>query len=199
MPQKLNFDGRMALAGLLALVHLAGCGIGSNPDPRTIDGMMGYAALAIERDDPEMLFKVIDERARHALISIVADRQAAAALIRAHYPAADQAGALQSLGDALDLEDAWQLFAARCDQACRRAWSTELGAVQTKTADGEEWRVTTTRGAEVRVYREHEGEWWGLVWRTAELDAERDRANRDLEMIRQNAETYQRREALEHH
>ena len=48
-----------------------------------------------------------------------------------------------------------------------------------------------------RLYRRREGDWWGLVFQTDELFAERDRASRDREMIAQNARTYERRRALE--
>ena len=190
---------RARRAVLLALLHVVatGCGIGSNPDPREIDGMMGYAALALERDDPAMLFRVIDERARHAMISIVEDRRAAAEVIRRDYPESQRAAALGALGDGAEAEDAAGLFAMRCDAACRQRFAGEVGAARDQREDGDEVVVTTARGAEVRVYRDVEGDWWGLVWNTAALDDERDRANRDLAVIEENAATYRRQRELE--
>ena len=172
------------------------CGMGGTPDPRTVEGTMAYAAMALERDDPRMLFRVVDERARHAMISIVADRRQAAARIRETYPEGLREEALAELGDAASVEDAAGLFVRRCDASCRQAIAASVGAPVETTPDGDELVVRTSRGATLRLYRPREGAWWGIVWRTAELDRERDRANQALQQIERNAETYRRRREL---
>ncbi len=178
------------------IAFLTACGIGSTPDPHTLEGALGYAALALERDDGTMLFRVVDARARHALISIVHDRREAADVIRAAYPDDAQQEALASLGDAADAEDAANLFVTRCGETCRAEILGSLGAPRTSERQGDEMHVETARGT-LRLYRASDDDWWGIVWKTDELDAERDRASRDLRMITSNAETYRRRQALE--
>lgn len=183
---------------LLSLALTVGCGIGGTPDPRELEGAIAYLAVAIERDDPAMLFRAVDARARHAMISIVADRQKAAELIRADYPAEEREAALAELGDAATIDDAPALFALRCDSTCRSELSAKLGAPTERRREGDELVVTTVRGGTLRFHRaEGENAWYGWVWQTEALDAERDRANRDLRQIEQNAETYRRRRALE--
>jgi hypothetical protein len=152
----------------------------------------------VERDDPAELYKVIDERARHAMISIVHDRREAAELVAASYPEAERAAALAALGDAAEVGDAAALFARRCDRACRAALGATLGAAADVRTEGELTVVTTARGTRLRLFHGGDGHgWYGLEWHTAELAEERDRANRDLAIIRENAATYDRRRALE--
>lgn len=62
---------------------------------------------------------------------------------------------------------------------------------------GQETFVRTSKGTEIVLFRKNAGDWYGFVWRTAELAAERDRANRDLHVIEENAATYERRRQLE--
>jgi len=131
------------------------------------------------------------------MISIVADRARAKAIIERDYPEEARAEALASLGDAATVPDAPALFAKRCDSGCIGVFRDALGAVVEQHRDGNETVVRTTRGETLRLYRRTSSDWWGLVFQTEELSAERDRANRDREMIEQNARTYARRRALE--
>lgn len=169
----------------------------STPDPRELEGALAYVAQSLEADDGERLYRVLDERARHALISIHADRRAAASLVRAAYPEPERAAALAALGDAPGVESPSALFAARCDRRCRQELAAKVGAPTAQRTVDEELVVTTSRGAELRFYRAREGQWWGLVWRTEALDRERDTASRDLRQIERNAEVFRRREALD--
>ena len=155
---------------------------------------MAYAATALENGDLERLFRVIDERSRHALYSIHASREAAAALIRADYPQDLQEDALSALGH-IGAPTPEALFAERCDSACQQAFAQQVGAPMEEERDGEELLVTTSRG-QVRLWRGSENAWWGIVWQREELDRERDRAGQDLRRIEANAETYRRRQAL---
>lgn len=179
------------------MCSVASAACDTRPDPNEVSGALAYAARAIENQDSRELYRVIDERARHALHSIVHDRQAAAALIREAYPPSERDRALAELGDAVDVEDAAGLFAARCDADCRAEVGAQLGGVERMEEDGDELVVHTTRGATVRLHRREEGHWWGIVWRTAALDRERARANQDLNRVEQNVATYRRRVRLE--
>lgn len=180
---------------ILALVlAIWGCGAS---DPREIDGAIRYMAASLEADSSARLFRVIDARSRHAMISIVHDRLAAAQAIRDHYPRAEQERALAELGDAAQVTDAAALFVARCGMRCRRDIRDELGAVDQVEGDELDVSVHTVRGTTLYLHRLHAGDWWGLVWRTEELDLERARAAEERRSIEANAEVYARAEQLE--
>lgn len=185
----------VVLFSLTWIVALSGCD--TRPDPNEVAGALAFAARAIEDGDSRQLYQVIDERARHALHSIVNDRNAAAAIVREAYPDSEQRRALTELGDAAQVEDAAGLFEARCDAACRQELGDRIGGVERTEEEGEELVVHTTRGADLRLYRRGEGHWWGIVWHTEALDRERSRANQDLRRVEANAETYRRRNRLE--
>lgn len=182
---------RLALAVLAVLAN--GCG---EPDPRSVDGALEAASHALEARNATRLFRLVDQRARHALASIVKDRRETARLVRESYPEAEKVAALAALGDAAEATDAAGLFAARCDAPCMAALAARIGAPVEQTAEGDELVVRTARGESLRLHHGSDG-WWGLVWRTESLADERDRAAQDLRRIRENAEIYRRRRALE--
>lgn len=187
---------RLLFLGLVPVLSLlASCS--GTPDPRTVEGTLGYMAQAVETGDARMLFRVVDARARHAMISTVSDRRAAAELVRRTYPADQQAAALAALGDAAEARDAADLFARRCGPACMQGIGAMVGPPASVRTEGQETFVRTSKGTEIVLFRKNEGDWYGFVWRTAELAAERDRANRDLHVIQENAATYERRRQLE--
>lgn len=184
-----------AVCVLCALVHCD-----SQPDPRELRGFVNYALRAIEQDDPDALFRVIDSRSRAAMFSIVSDRQAARALIEAHYPEAERDEALRSITaiEADRAETPEEYFAALCDHRCREAFRDNLGAPTEERqieGPGETLEVSTTRGTIV-VHRQDSGHWWGLVWELNALDDARNRASRDLRQIETNVTTFERRERL---
>jgi hypothetical protein len=180
------------IAGLGGLT--SGC---FDPDPRTLGGALDAAARAVEAGDGRALFRVTDQRARDAIVSIVKDRSRAVRLIRADYPPAERSVALRALGDAAAAKDAPDLFAKRCcGAACMAKLAAELGAPVSHVERGDELEVHTTRGGSLRLRRGRDG-WWGIVWNTTALFDERTRAARELVQIRANAEIYRRRRALE--
>jgi len=182
----------------LGLVAVAiSCVLGCHdPDPRSVEGALDAAARALEARDGRALFRVVDQRARHALASIVKDRREAARVVRDTHPEPERARALAALGDAAEAADAPALFAARCDEPCMAALAAKIGAPTERTTEGDELVVRTSRGETLRLHHGSDG-WWGIVWRTEALGAERDRAAQDLRQIRENAEIYRRRRVLE--
>lgn len=159
-----------------------------------MEGAIAEMARHVENEDAEKMFRLIDPRSRHAMASIVADRRRARELVTASYPEPEKRAALASLGDAAEARDAAGLFARRCPAACLREIGARLGAPTATRKVGDETIVTTTRG-ELRL-RGGGADWYGLVWNTEALFDERERANRDLAMITENAATYDRRRAL---
>ena len=184
---------RQVCFSFVVAVIAAGCW---DADPRSVRGALDLASRAVEAGDAHQLFKVVDERARHAMISIVQDRRAAAALVREAYPPAEQAAALRALGDAAEVADAAGLFARRCTAPCMAQIRSQLGAPVEQTPDGDEVVVRTSRGGTLRMHAGSDT-WWGLVWNTEALSRERDRAAQQLRQIESNAEVYRRRRALE--
>jgi hypothetical protein len=178
---------------IFVLTVIASCW---DADPRSVRGALDLASRAIEARDGRQLFRVIDERSRHALISIVQDRRAAAQLVREAYPRAEREAALRALGDAADATDAAELFARRCGAPCMAQIRQQLGAPVEQREQGQELIVQTAQGGTLRMHRGSDS-WWGLVWRTDELSRERDHAAQELRQIRDNAEVYRRRRALE--
>ena len=175
---------------------LVGC---FDPDPRTVRGALGAAARALETRDGRALFRIIDQRTRSAMASVVGDRLEAAALIRRDYPEPERTRALASLGDAARVADAAALFASRCRQACMDALEAGVGAPTVERPhgrDAQELEVETSRGGRFVLRRGKDG-WWGIVWNTAVYNAERTRAARELIQIEHNAEVYRRRRALD--
>lgn len=184
---------RFAAIAWTAALALSGC---YDADPRSIEGALDAAARSLEARDARALFHVVDQRARHALASIVKDRRKATRLVAESYPAEDRPAALAALGDAALASDAADLFARRCTDACLDGLARRIGAPVGEKERGEEMVVETARGETLRLYRGSDG-WWGVVWRTEALVAERDRAAQELRQIRENADVYRRRRALE--
>jgi hypothetical protein len=182
----------LAAIGTLCLVYWA-CG---TPDPRTIRGALDAAAQALEARDARALFRIIDQRARSAMASVVRDRREAARLVTSDYPEPERSATLASLGDAPAAQDAEGLFAQRCTEPCMAELAANVGAPVGETPEQNgDVQVRTSRGS----LRMHHGKdrWWGIVWNTTELDAERTRAARELLQIEENAAVYRRRRALE--
>ena len=198
MGNKLILVGPLTIT-LLAVqsVVIAGCWA---PDTREPRGAIAVAAEAVEAGQPRRLFRVIDQRSRHALAAIQQSRAQAAGLIRSDYPTATQTEALAALGDAALATDAPDLFERRCPRTCQTELGALLGApVSERTVQGEagpELEIETATGTRVRLYKGKLGH-YGIVFRRAELYAERDRAARELDQIRANAEVYRKRKALE--
>lgn len=192
-----NYYGfRRAGASLVLAAWLVLSGACHDPDPRSIEGALDAASRAIAARDTAQLFRVVDQRARHALASIVKDRREAAGLVARDYPVSERASALAALGDAASVRDAVALFAQRCDAACIEDLGRRIGAPASTEAAGDETVVHTARGETLRLHHGDDG-WWGLVWNTAALSQERDRAAQDLAQIRANAEIYRKKRALE--
>jgi hypothetical protein len=181
------------LALVLGLALVVGCGSGT--DPREVDGALGRAADALAQRDARGLFRVIDQRARHAMAAIADSRRAAAALIKKSYPPSTQAQALSELGDAANAKDAADLFRIRCPAACLDGLLNQLGAPVETHTDGVEVVVKTARGSELRLYRGSDT-WYGLVWNTDALSRERNHAIAELEQIKRNAAVYRQQNEL---
>lgn len=176
-----------------SLACAAGC---FSPDPQSVDGALAYAARAAEEADTQRLFRILDQRGRHALDATLKLRQQAASVVREQYPSDQQAAALRELGDAATLTSTQQLFAKRCDSNCIDWFRNMVGAAAEQHDQDGLVSVRTVRDTELTLRLGTDG-WYGIVWRSDELAAERDRAARDLAQIQDNARVYGARRLLE--
>ena len=182
---------------LAAAVFLLVSACSGTPDPRTVEGALGYAARAIDLGDAKMLYRVVDARSRHAMISIVSDRQSVGGAHSSLVPgigegerAREPRGCRGSHGRRRPLR------ATLRRPVPLRHQRTPRGSRTYRDARGRR-RSAHVKGTTLSLHRAHEGDWYGLVWKTDELVRERDRANRDRHAIAENAAIYDRRRALE--
>ena len=185
--------GRLRATSLLCLAALGGCG---DPDPRNIRGAIEAAMADIAADEGEQLYLHIDERARHALGGIVVARHKAKKVIESSYPPSERAAALSALGDGAIARNAAALFAMRCPRACMKEMERNLGAPAEQKFEGNDVIVRTVRGTTTELHLGSDT-WYGVVWHTAELMAERDRAARELTQIEENAALYRKQRGLQ--
>lgn len=183
-----KYSGIFAVCPLLML----GC---RTYDATEVRGALAGAAAALEAGDAVELFPYIDERARFALASTVKSRTDARKLIESDYPPAERAAALAALGDAAAVEKAAELFARRCAADCMHTLAGQVGAPVSQAPDGNELRVTTSRGTTLHMFAGHDGR-YGIVWNTPACTAERAQASHDFQQIRVNAEVYRKRRKL---
>ena len=176
-----------------SLVCVLGC---YDPDPRSVDGALAYAARAVEHGDRKQLFRILDQQGRHALDATLKQRQEAARVIQQSYPADEASRALAELGDAITATSSEDLFTKRCDSECFAWFSRNVAAPAEQTSHGDLTTVRTIRDTTITLRHGSDG-WYGIVWKTDELAAERDRAARDLAQVQENARVYSTRKRLE--
>jgi hypothetical protein len=160
-----------------------------------VRGVLAVSAEALEAGDAVRFFNMLDERSRFAMEATVKARAEARKLIEETYPPNEQAAALAALGDAASVSSAAELFSRRCDAACLREFSDRVGSPQREERSGDDVLVTTVRGTTLHMHAGKDG--YGIVWNTQALSDERAQASRELGQIRDNAEVYRRRRALE--
>jgi len=183
-----KYSGFFAVCPLLML----GC---RTYDATEVRGALAGAAQALEAGDGAQLFPYIDERARFALASTVKSRAEARRLIEAEYPPAERPAALAALGDAARVATPAELFAQRCAAECMHTLAGQVGAPVTQTPEGNEVRITTSRGTTLHMFAGQDGR-YGIVWNTRACMAERAQASRDFQQIRENAAVYRKRRQL---
>jgi hypothetical protein len=162
------------------------------PPDTSPDGAYDRIALAIAERRPRDAFAYLETEAQWASFTIRDLRRKACDRVRASYPVAEQAsllGAWREEAEAPDGPDVFALFAAR------RGWSARLerdmSGVDHVEVQDERATVVTARGTRYPFRRRDNGI-WGLTLFTAELDAEAERAARDLEVVERAAADYGR-------
>jgi hypothetical protein len=189
---------RRTLLAIVALVGLAiwvgSVAIARRPFPpdTTPEGAYARIALAIAERRPRDAFAYLETEAQWASFTIRDLRRKACERVRATYPETEQIkllAAWREEAEAPDGPDVFALFSAR------RGWATrlerDLSGVAHVEIQGERATVVTARGTRYPFRRRDNGI-WGLTIFTAELDAEAERAARDLEVVQRVADDYAR-------
>jgi len=184
----------LVAALVVLIVAAAGWAIGRRPFPpdTTPEGAYVRIAYAVAERRPRDAFAYLETDAQWASYTIRDMRRRACERVHASYPP-DQGrpllAAWQPEADAPDGADVFALMAAR------RGWiarlERDLSGVAHVEVAGERATVVTARGTRYPFRRRDNGI-WGLTIFTAELQAEAEKASRDLEMVERAADDYDR-------
>ncbi len=162
------------------------------PPDTTPAGAYLRIALAMSKQDEREMFAYLETDAQWSCFSIRDMRREAASLALAHYPKPEGenlAASIREEASAADGPDIFAIMAKRKGFAARLR--RDLSGVASVEIDGDRASVVTARGTRY-PFRRRENGIWGLTAFTAELVAERERAARDLAVVRAAAADYAR-------
>jgi hypothetical protein len=185
----------LVLAAVLAGIIVAGAVVLSRrpfPAETTPEGAYVRIALSITERRPRDAFAYLETEAQWASYTIRDARKKACDRVRASYPPDQRAPLLDAWRTEADAPDGADVFALL---AARRGWTARLerdlsGATRAEV-QGERATVVTARGTRYAFRRGANGI-WGLTMFTAELEAEAERATRDLDVVEHGAADYDR-------
>lgn len=184
----------LVLTVVVALLVVAGSvAIAKRPFPpdTTPEGAYDRIALAIAERRPRDAFAYLETEAQWASFTIRDLRQRASDRVRAAYPAAEQAKLLDAWREEAEAPDGPDEFVL---MAKRNGWierlQRDLSGVAHVEVQGERATVVTVRGTRYPFRRRDNGI-WGLTIFTAQLQAEAERAARDMEMVDKSAADYE--------
>ena len=162
------------------------------PADTTPEGAYARIALAIADRRPRDAFAYLETEAQWACYTIRDARKKATDRVRASYPDDQREALLGGWREAAEAPDGADVFAL---VAARRGWIARLdrdlsGAAHVEI-QGERATVVTARNTRYAFRRRTNGI-WGLTMFTAELEAEAERASRDLDGVDRAAADYDR-------
>lgn len=162
------------------------------PSDHTPEGAFMRIARSMAMNKPLEIFPYLENEAQWASYSIRDSRKQAKALVTKSYPEDARVAWLKEYGrisDAADGSDAFYIYAEQ--RGLLQRLRKDLSGVAQVEIEGERATVVTARGTRY-AFRKRPNGIWGLTLFTAELVAERNRAERDLSVIRGAAEDYDR-------
>jgi hypothetical protein len=137
-------------------------------------------------------FPYLETEAQWASFTIGEARKKACDLVRASYPAIEAAPLLERWREQAGAQDGADVFALLAGQ---RGWiarlERDLSGIAHVESKGERATIVTARGTRYPFRRRDNGV-WGLTIFTAELEAEAERASRDLDVVGKAAADYGR-------
>jgi hypothetical protein len=162
------------------------------PADKTPEGAYARIALAVGERRPRDAFAYLETEAQWAAFTILKERKAACDRVRAAYPAEQGGALLDAWRDVAAAPDGPEVFARL---AKSHGWiarlERDLSGVASVEIQGERASVVTAQGTRYPFRRRDNGI-WGLTTFTAELQAEADKASRDLEVVERAAADYER-------
>ena len=185
----------LVLAAIVTLLVVGGSvAIARRPFPpdTTPEGAYDRIALALAERRPSDTFAYLETEAQWACFTIRDLRKRASDRVRAAYPPAEQQRLLDAWRAEAEAPDGPDVFVL---VAKRNAWIERLQRDLSGSAhvdvQGERATVVTVRGTRYPFRRRDNGI-WGLTIFTAQLQAEAERAARDVEMVEKAAWDYER-------
>jgi hypothetical protein len=184
----------LALAAAALILAFGSFAFNRRPFPpeNTPEGAYARVALFVAEGRMRDAFPYLETEAQWAAYTIRDVRRKACVRVRASYPSGERerlVAAWTEEGDAADGSDVFALLAAW------RGWiarlERDLSGANHVDVRGERATVVTARGTRYPFRRRDNGI-WGLTIFTAELEAEAERATRDLEVVELAAQDYER-------
>jgi hypothetical protein len=185
----------LLLAIALAVLVAAGSyAVAHRPFPPASSPEGAYAriALAVADRRPADAFPYLETEAQWAAFTVRDLRRKASDRVRSSYPPSEAATLIEAWrteAEAADGPDAFAVLAA--GRGWVRRLERDLSGVARVEIQGERATVVTARGTRYPFRRRDNGI-WGLTIFTAELQAEAERASRDLEVVERAASDYDR-------
>ena len=162
------------------------------PPDTTPGGAYARIALCVAEQRAKDMFPYLETEAQWAAYTIRDQRKKAYDRVRESYPpdAGDRLiDAWKEEASAPDGADVWALL------AIHRGWTARLERDMSGAADvaiqGERATVVTAHGTRY-AFRRRDNGIWGLTMFTPELQAEAERASRDLQVVSRSAADYDR-------
>ncbi len=185
---------RLALAAVAAIVVAVVVLATWRPFPsdQTPAGAYLRVALAMTEDRPEAVFPYLETEAQWACITIRDLRKKTMDRVASSYPEAQRAPLAQAYGEDARAAGGEAVFVRLAKE---RGWLArlrrDLSGVARVEIEGERASVVTARGTRYPFRRRDNG-MWGMTTYTADLEAEAQRAARDLSVVDAAAQDFER-------
>jgi hypothetical protein len=165
------------------------------PSDRSPEGAYARIALAIAQRKPQEAFAYLETEAQWASYTILQARREACRLVVGSYPSEEAKPLLSDWTDIANAPDGSDVFAL---MAARRGWiarlERDLSGAARVLVEGDRATVVTARGTRY-AFRRRDNGIWGLTIFTPELEAEAEKASRDLQVVERAAADYRRAQA----
>ncbi len=162
------------------------------PPDTTPEGAYARIALAVAERRPRDAFAYLETEAQWACFTLGEARKKAVVRVRRSYPPEEAAKLLAAWDEIARAPDGPYVFEVL---AQRRGWigrlERDLSGAGHVEVQGERATVVTGRGTRY-AFRRRDNGIWGLTLFTAELQAEAERATRDLDVVERAAADYDR-------
>jgi len=181
-------------AGALALLVFASLmwARHSFPSDRTPEGAYLRIVIAVNRGQPKDIFAYTETRAQHACYTIRDYRKKTRDRVLQSFPEPERTRLSLTYAEEADAPDGSDVLAI---YAKRNGWMNrlrqDLSGIAKVEIQGERATLQTARGTRY-PFRRRENGIWGLTQFTAVLEAEAEKAARDLSLIERSATDYER-------